>query len=359
MSYVQPKRKSRQTRVALPDGRHRVVTCGTPDEQTAEAMDAMLRTLARRRQWGAATAIIERRTTLPEVFDAYEAGTLPALLARIGEADLDALLTEWAKAGANARYVVQVRRLIPKGERFPVSEFRRKRLSAFLSSLPVKGPTKNRYKAALSMFARWLVEREVLETNPVRDIRGQPTPKRPPVFLEPAEVKALVMALHGPARVLGALMAGTGMEWGAASRVARRDVNLEARTIYARGTKNQYRTRYVEVSEPWAWEIIVEACRELSPLALIAPIRENAALLQHHAASKALKLRRTVLHTHRHSFAVMHIRRGSDHQWIKNQLGHAPHSTLLYTTYGVYLAERTLISGSDSTRQTTRLRVKG
>jgi hypothetical protein len=37
------------------------------------------------------------------------------------------------------------------------------------------------------------------------------------------------------------------------------------------------------------------------------------------------------------AFAVMHLQRGCDHQWLKNQLGHAPQSTLIYTTYGVYI----------------------
>jgi hypothetical protein len=54
----------------------------------------------------------------------------------------------------------------------------------------------------------------------------------------------------------------------------------------------------------------------------------------------------TTLHEYRHHFAVMHLRRGSDHQWIKNQLGHAPQSTLLYTTYGVYVAQAKLTANA-------------
>jgi integrase len=65
-------------------------------------------------------------------------------------------------------------------------------------------------------------------------------------------------------------------------------------------------------------------------------IREDAALAAHHGAAKALGLLRTTLHQHRHAFSVMHLKRGCDHQWLKNQLGHALQSTLLYTTYGLY-----------------------
>jgi hypothetical protein len=38
----------------------------------------------------------------------------------------------------------------------------------------------------------------------------------------------------------------------------------------------------------------------------------------------------------------MHLKRGCDHQWLKNQLGHAPQSTLIYTTYGVYIGAQKL-----------------
>jgi hypothetical protein len=45
---------------------------------------------------------------------------------------------------------------------------------------------------------------------------------------------------------------------------------------------------------------------------------------------------------HRHSYAVMQLKRGCDHQWLKNQLGHAPQSTLICTTYGVYIGAQKL-----------------
>ncbi len=133
-------------------------------------------------------------------------------------------------------------------------------------------------------------------------------------------------------------MAGTGMEYSAAARVRRRDVDLEARVVFANGEKNEYRTRYVEVTEDWAWQIIEAHAKGFSPNAPLFPgIREEAALVEHHRAAKALGLPRTTLHHHRHSFAVMQLRRGRDNQWLKNQLGHAPQSTLLYTTYGLYI----------------------
>ena len=63
------------------------------------------------------------------------------------------------------------------------------------------------------MFAKWLVEREVLETNPVRDVKSaKPNPARM-VWLERKDPKRRIDALPEPYKALEALMAGTGMEW--------------------------------------------------------------------------------------------------------------------------------------------------
>jgi hypothetical protein len=41
----------------------------------------------------------------------------------------------------------------------------------------------------------------------------------------------------------------------------------------------------------------------------------------------------------------MHLKRGCDHQWLKNQLGHAPQSTLIYSVYGTYIGAQKLTAG--------------
>lgn len=41
----------------------------------------------------------------------------------------------------------------------------------------------------------------------------------------------------------------------------------------------------------------------------------------------------------------MHPKRGYDHQWLKNHFGHAPQSTLLYSTYRLYIKAAKLTAG--------------
>lgn len=294
---------------------------------------------------------------LLDVFADYRGDvTVAKSVAALDDSDLSPLVTEW-NGGRNPKYLAQVRRFIPAGESFPLSRFRRREISPFLAELtdaksegqtdaqgkpipprPASAATRNRYRAALSVFAKWLVERELLETNPVRDVAASAVKRRSITFLEPGQVKTLVDALPAPYRAFEALVAGTGMEYSAAAQVRRRDVDFQTRIVFASGLKTEYRTRYVEVTEDWAWQIIEAHAKTVAPNGLLFPeIREDAPLNAHDEAAKVLGLPRTTLHQHRHSYAVMHLKRGCDHQWLKNQLGHAPQSTLIYTTYGLYI----------------------
>lgn len=350
-----------QLRVTALDGRRsRVVTTGTTDRATAEAVAAFYRLLRARRNVRAIDAILRGRPSLPELYDADVAGRLAEALdaadrvpAAAADPDLSALVAEWERAGAYPRYVAQVHRLMPAGRPFPRSQFTRKAVSAFLAGLvsaprgahdaragrPVSGTTRRHYMVALQQFAAWLVEREVLDANPVREVK--PPKRNPPrtLYYTSEQARAVVDALTGQARVVAALMAGTGMEWQAVARATRRDVDLATRTVFANGGKTKHRRRYVEVTEAWAWPIIAAHARALSPTAPLVTISRDWALERHREAVAALGFPRTTLHDWRHTYAVTAIRRGDDEQEIKNQLGHAPGSNMLRTVYGVYIQQ--------------------
>src|SRR4051812_13605213 len=160
-------------RVADNAGNSATCSTGTDDESLAEDVERMVRGFRSQRKWAYLTLIATKRVKLALVYDAFVSGTLDAFmtaaLAEASDVDLSPLVNEWAKK-ANAKYVTQVRVLIPATERFPRSQFRKARISKFLAELAVEDSTRNRYRAALSVFAKWLVEREVIETNPVRDV---------------------------------------------------------------------------------------------------------------------------------------------------------------------------------------------
>ncbi|MGI9078058.1 MAG: tyrosine-type recombinase/integrase [Gemmatimonadaceae bacterium] len=157
--------------------------------------------------------------------------------------------------------------------------FTRRAISEHLASLGVSGSTKNRHRAALSGFAKFLVEREVLEHNPVRDVAAS-KPNRPRMrYLERRQAQALIASLPQPYRALEALMAGTGIEWGAAARLVDRDIDLEAGTVHAHGSKNEWRDRVVRITETWCVPHIEEHLATVLPGARVfAGVRDKAAL---------------------------------------------------------------------------------
>lgn len=327
-------------RVTGSDGRSVVVGCGTDDLHTAKAMQQMIKTLARKRQWKALDMIVEKRAKLPQVFDAYDAGQLDAWLARSAAPDLVPLLNEWP---GSERYKTQIKRLV--GDSFLASDFTRKRISTFLSELRIdekrvaSGSTRNRYKAALSVFARWLVEREIIEHNPVRDVRGATPNPGKLVWLEREQAKALVAALPLPYRAIDALMAATGVEWQVIERVQRRDIDFEARTLHAKGSKTPWRNRTVRATELWAWEIFAEYARDFTPNALIfGGVNKYKALHVHLDAAETLKLPRTTLHDWRHTYAVLSLKLGYKDATVAHQLGHRD-AHLVRTRYGRFIPD--------------------
>lgn len=346
-----------KVKIRLPDGRSGTFTTGTRDLSLANAVEAFVTTLFRQRKWEALEAVISKRIKLPDIFDTYERGGMGAvddLMVTLSAVDLSPLVDQLVE---DEKYRTQIRRFIPANKAFPSSEFTRARVAAFLreltldrrrSEVPASSATKDRYKAAISAFAQALIEAEIIDSNPTRDIskRRKKGSSRQLSFLDPEEVQALVSVLpKGPFQALEALMAGSGIELGAALAMTVEDVDFKNRIVYARGTKNEYRNRYIEVTEDWAWEIFSEYARTIPIQTPLFRVSQSQALRQHANASSALGLPHTTLHNHRHSYAVMWIKRGvygfredkRDRQWLKNQLGHAPQSTLIDTRYGVYI----------------------
>lgn len=364
------------------DQRHSVVLGLGTDRVIAADMERMALSFRAQRKWPWVRLLVSKAVKIGNAYDAYTAGSVDTFFADLlsvrNDPDLDPLVTLWEEQGAEPKYVRQVRRMIPAGTRHPLSAFRRRAIAQWLKTVKPEARTKQlsratreRYKAALSSFAEWLIEHEYIEGNPVHGIkleeaRALKEAKRAKglAFLEETDARALVEKLEEPYRSLEALMTSSGAEWQAIERAAREDFDLEHRLFHAHGSKTSYRDRWVEVTEDWAWELVAARVRQRAaeaPDAPIWPVDEKDALEAHHAAAKALKLKRTTLHNHRHTFAVLWIRRGAtgglrsdrrDTQWLKNQLGHAPQSMQLFTTYGVYI-NAVKLTAQQQARQTS------
>jgi len=331
--------------------RSRICSTGMRDERAAKDVEAFAERMKSRRRWDVLDPIIEKQLNLADAYDADCAGTLDALLRRVNDRDLNSLVAEWNGGSGDpvttARYLQRVREFIPT-RRFPISDFTRANISKFLSGLAVGVKTKRYYRTAISMFARWLIEREIIETNPARDVTLGKAPRRPILFLEENQARTLIDSLTGEQRALEALMFATGMERQACEALTVRDIDFDNRLVFAKGRKTEYRTRWVEVTEDFAWEHFKRYVTPMraDPTRPVFPTPMWRALITHRTAVTAAKLPPVTLHHWRHAHAVMWIRRGAcgglrtdrrDEQWLKNQLGHEPSSNKLRTTYGVYI----------------------
>jgi integrase len=322
-------------RVRRSDRRLVQVSTGTRDRRTATAIGRMVSELEDRGERAVLDAVADRRRSLLDVFASYrDDARLADFKGALDDTDIEPLVATWHAelvregCGSAEKYLTQVRTFIIEGTRFPRSQFRRKAIAEHLAGLGVSGSTCNRYRSALMQFATWLVEREVIEHNPVRDVRA--TRENPPrmVYYSPSEVRSLIERLEGPYQAFEAIMAGTGMERQAVLRLRRRDIDFDAQTVHARGGKTEWRDRVCVVTEPWTWPYIEGHARTFTPNALLFDgLSYEVALARHYDACTAAKLPRSTLHDHRHTYAVTLRQRGVADVLIARQLGH--HDTVL------------------------------
>lgn len=324
-------------------GNRYVRSLGTRDKREANLVQAFLAERRRLRDWRTLDAVIASRLSAIDAYHASTDGTLVATLDELDAAakededtDLSPLVDQWP--ARSEKYRRQVRTMIPKGARYPLSRFTRKAISTHLNALPGSSPTRNRYRVAFSQFARWLVEQEHLPSNPVRDVRGFKENDPRMVHYTRVEALAVINRLEWPYCIIEALMFGAGLEVGAVLALRRRDVNLETREVAARGSKTRWRTRTVRVTEDKVWPLIASYMRGCTPdAAPFARITERKALEAHKAACKAAGVQPSTLHDWRHTYAIQALKDGMAPQTVKHQLGHSPHSTMLERVYSAWI----------------------
>jgi integron integrase len=141
------------------------------------------------------------------------------------------LRTEQAYVGWSKRFIRF------HGSRHP-SDLSSAHVEAFLTHLAVDlrvaASTQNQAQSALLFLYREVLAHEL----PLLDgVRRAKMPVRLPVVLTREEVARVLDALHGPHRLFGKLLYGTGLRIMEAARLRIKDVDLARRTILARNGK--------------------------------------------------------------------------------------------------------------------------
>lgn len=359
--------KTYKLRVDHPDGRHATLSTGCRDLEDARDVEAVVdrwrgRKGKRHQRLDVLDALIEKRVSLVAAIDAYHAGTLDELLEANPRASLDlrarvngapSPVEQWledkrkAKRGAGqaATYDKQLRVLFPEPT-LPIARFTRKEVWERIDQLDVDTPTKNRYRAAASSLAKFLVKRELLERNFVRDIEGFGENDPRLVYYEIEDAKRLVAALAQPYAALAAAAVGFCMEWTALEHATVADFNLSAEPpiAHVRGTKRSWRDRYVPLVQElrWVLDSLRPALANKLPTALVFDaITEWRAIDVQRAAAKTLELHAIgedefgehSIHDWRQTHAVALLRWGYSEQIAADHLGHK-NTTLVRENYG-------------------------
>jgi integrase len=364
MPYLKGTQRTWTVTVPTRDGRWVRRSSGTTHRPTAVRIERMLEDLGarRRRAWDLLDAIIDRRLTLGELLDAWDANDLEALRGRLHDVDIEPFVAPFLErhaarvsAGTVNHYRHILRKLIPPGEPFLRSRFSVSALDTFVTNYRKRGawkrpkpdllppiasaPERRKVHAALSQFARHLVRLSVLSDNPLRRVDPPPSNRPRTKWLEIPELQRLVESQPEPYQTLAALLAGTGIELSVALTLRAEDVDLERQEIRARGTKTHSRDRMATVAT-WAWPFVVARVAQLPPsTGLFAGIARQTAYLVHVRACEALGISDYRVHDHRHSYAVRALRAGTPAELVARQLGHA-NPAMVTKVYGRFIPSR-------------------
>lgn len=265
MVFLAKNGKTFKLRVDHPDGRHVVLSTECTDKDDADEVEAVVRRWQGKRgkkhaRLDVIDALAEKRVKLAAAIDAYHEGTLDELLDThpVEAPNLLEHVDAWVvdkkkqKKGASMAdtYRDQLGWLFPEIEAgtFTLNVFTRKIVWERIDKLDVQEPTRNRYRAAVSSFAKYLVKREIIERNWVRDIEGYSENDPRLVYYEIPDAKRLLSAIDNET-VAGMAAAALGfcMEWTALDSALVSDFDLKADppVAHARGTKRGWRNRFV------------------------------------------------------------------------------------------------------------------
>lgn len=338
---ISPFRRGRWYWARVPQlGKHGVQRAlGTADRDVAVAICAFLRVLRDRRESFLLDQLVEGKTQIGAAYDAFRENRLDEFIRDLREGrrdeDLAPYVAKWQKEMARvrrprpetrAKYLTQIRTLIPEGKPFPRSKFSSKAIRTWLAGLNVNAT--NRYRAAASSFAAYLVAEEVLPFNPVLQVKAQAEAEPRCRYLDQAEVEKVLKAITDPAlRAYHALAACTAMERQALFRLTRRDIDTSSRTVLARGTKKAHRARttHVYATWRWAWDLFamwLKGAALLPDSRVFAHLTDEAMRGALADACTAVTIDDYRPHDWRHTWAVQALRDGLSIQTVSHQLGH-------------------------------------
>jgi len=249
-------------------------------------------------------------------------------------------------------YKRQLLALIPDDQPVLCSELTEEYVTAALQRLEAKPNTQRNYVSAWRLFVRWARRKGAPIAGDPFEYAEEwlPGPGKPRNMVWSHRQRLAVLAeLDGAAKAAVALMLGSGMELSALLRLRGQDVVYDdSHTVFADGSKTDYRSRYVTV-DAWAWTIFTKHAPKVAGAKRVFPwseatkgaaLRESFYRAQVRAglceeppkSEKGYSLWDQVevhtLHDCRHTYAICRSlgldgEASQTNEYLANQLGHA------------------------------------
>ena len=289
------------------------------------------------------------------------------------------LLEERFRPRTRQAYAEWIRRFILfHGRRHP-RDLDATDVSAFLSDLTtshhVAASTQNQAYAALQFLYSRVLRRPL---QPLTGVARARVTRRVPVVLTPREVRDVLMQLREPARLVVALLYGSGLRINECVALRVKDVDLERREILVRGGKGDrdrrtplaasavpdvaralraaqarwrddararirvtgipdgLRRKIPTAEASWSWYYVFPAARTIVDAAGVLRRHHLHATAVQRAVPDAARAagiaKRVTCHVFRHSFATHLLESGTDIRTIQELLGHRSlQTTMVYT----------------------------
>lgn len=336
---------------------------GYSNKTVAMKVATMVASLSDRGEFELLNAVVEKKTTLFDLYQAQVQNKQPALKKLLSRVEISPFIEPWLEScAANGLSGESVKLYRNRMKNFftpaglPSIEFADQLTEGtvlkLIAALGVSSGTARQYLHELQSLCRYLVAQGVLNHNPAanRDlIRVPKKNKARRTWVREDVDRAIVEAADPEYQGVFAFLHGSSADRGDVPRLRRRDVNLDQQYVDIDGNRKAAARRRMRVPvEPWAIPYLVKACEGLKPDDFVFEgLSLDAISRAHKRATKKAEVTNYLLRDSRHSYAIRAILRGAAIADVSAWLGHSS----LATTYETYVhfdgeVKQILVAGS-------------
>jgi integrase/recombinase XerC/integrase/recombinase XerD len=193
-------------------------------------------------------------------------------------------------------------------------------LATVLASLNCNAGGKHAYFRALRAFYRWACQEEILEKNPMVNMKAPKVPVPLRYSVDLAAIPVLLAACDDLRdKLIVSLLADTGLRLSELASVGVDDINLASRsiTVWGKGSKQR-----VVCFGPFTGELLLQYLDSCNPLEVLLGLKASG-VAKVLAGLQSLTGIKCNAHSFRRTFATESVRNGMNLFHVQSLLGHS------------------------------------